>query len=215
VEGPSHVVFGLAGAVVADSLLHLSGPVLLGAPLPADPHQVADQVVLKGVFYAFAALGALTPDIDNARSTLGKRFGFVSRGLQRIAGHRTFFHSLIGLIMVGAFIWGVQYALGWGLYDLGFHRAGVALGAGSEPEINRASIRGVALIALLVGYFLHLVADSLTVGGVPWLWPNPMRIGFPPERTWRFKSGSATEPVVVVTVAVLVVVALFFGALRI
>src|SRR5262249_5810528 len=127
VEGPSHVVFGLAGAVVADSLLHLSGPALLGAPLPADPPQPGGQFVLKGVFYAFAALGALTPDIDNARSTLGKRFGFVSRGFQHIAGHRTFFHSLLGLLIIGAFIWGVQYALGWGLYDLGFHRAGVAL----------------------------------------------------------------------------------------
>jgi inner membrane protein len=205
----------LAGAVVADSLLHLSGPALLGASLPADPHQAADQLVLKGIFYAFAALGALTPDIDNARSTLGKRFGFVSRGIQHIAGHRTFFHSLIGLLVVGAFIWGAQYALGWGLYDLGFHRAGIALGAGSGPELNTTSIRGVALIALLLGYLLHLVADSLTVGGVPWLWPNPVRLGFPPERTWRFKSGSASEPVVVVAVAVLVVVAIFFGVLRI
>lgn len=214
-EGPSHVVFGLAGAVVADSLFHLSGPALLGAPLPSDPHALADQLVLKGVFYGFAALGALTPDIDNARSTLGKRMGVVSKGIQHMAGHRTFFHSILGLLIVGAFAWSFEWGLGWLLYNAGFQRAAIALGAGPGILVDHASVRFVALIALLVGYFLHLVADSLTIGGVPWLWPDRVRFGFPPERRWRFKSGSAAEPVVVVSVAVLVVVSLFFGALRV
>lgn len=214
-EGPSHVVFGLAGAVVADSLFHLSGPALLGAPLPSDPHALADQLVLKGVFYAFAALGALTPDIDNARSTLGKRMGWVSRGIQHVAGHRTFFHSILGLLIVGAIAWSVELGLGWLLYNVGFQRAGIALGAGTGLQVDRASVRFVALIALLVGYFLHLVADSLTIGGVPWLWPSKVRFGFPPERQWRFKSGSVAEPVVVVTVSVLVLVGLYFGTLHI
>lgn len=214
-EGPSHVVFGLAGAVVADSLFHLSGPPVLGAPLPSDPHAVADLLVLKGVFYAFAALGALTPDIDNARSTLGKRMGWVSKGIQHMAGHRTFFHSILGLLIVGAFAWSIEFGLGWLLYNAGFQRAGIALGAGTGFQIDHASVRFVALIALLVGYLLHLIADSLTIGGVPWLWPNKFRFGFPPGRNWRFKSGSAAEPVVVVTVAVLVIVGLYFGTLRV
>lgn len=214
-EGPSHVVFGLAGAVVADSLFHLSGPAVLGAPLPPDPHVLADQLVLKGIFYGFAALGALTPDIDNARSTLGKRMGWVSKGLQHMAGHRTFFHSILGLIIVGAFAWSFEWGLGWLLYNAGFQRAGIALGAGTSFQVDHASVRFVALIALLVGYFLHLVADSLTIGGVPWLWPNRDRFGFPPERHWRFKSGSAAEPVVVVAVSVLVIVGLYFGSLRV
>ena len=214
-EGPSHVVFGLAGAVVADSLFHLSGPALLGSPLPADPHTTADALVLKGVFYGFAALGALTPDIDNARSTLGKRMGVVSKEFQHLAGHRTFFHSIIGMLVVGAVIFGLQYALGWGLYDLGYQHAGIALGGGSGPAVDRASVRGVALIALLVGYLLHLIADSLTIGGVPWLWPSKVRFGFPPNRHWRFKSGSKVEPVVVVVVSVAVIACLWFGVLRV
>jgi inner membrane protein len=209
------VVFGLAGAVVADSLFHLSGPALLGSPLPADPHTTADALVLKGVFYGFAALGALTPDIDNARSTLGKHMGVVSKEFQHLAGHRTFFHSIIGLLVVGAVIFGLQYALGWGLYDLGFQHAGIALGGGSGPAVDRASVRGVALIALLVGYLLHLIADSLTIGGVPWLWPSKVRFGFPPNRHWRFKTGSKVEPVVVVTVSVAVIACLWFGVLRV
>lgn len=214
-EGPSHVVFGLAGAVVADSLFHLSGPALLGAPLPSDPHALADQLVLKGVFYAFAALGALTPDIDNARSTLGKRMGWVSKGIQHFAGHRTFFHSILGLLIVGAFAWGFEWGLGWLLYNAGFQLAGIALGAGTGLQVDRTSVRFVALIALLVGYFLHLVADSLTIGGVPWLWPSKVRFGFPPQRHWRFKSGSVAEPIVVVSVSVLVLVGLYFGTLHI
>lgn len=215
-EGPSHVVFGLAGAVVADSIWHLSGDPLLGTPLPSDPHRVADLLTLKVIYYGFAALGALAPDIDNARSTIGKRAGIVSKGIQHFAGHRTIFHSLFGLAMVGVFVWAVQYGLGLLLYyQLGLHRAGAALGAGLGPGLNLTSGGGVALVALLVGYFLHLVADSLTLGGVPWLWPSHQRFGFPPERNWRFKSGSRAEPVVVVTVSVLVIVGVFFGTLKV
>jgi inner membrane protein len=196
----------LAGAVVVDSLFHFSGGVpLIGGPFPPSP----DDIALKVVYYGFAALGALVPDIDNARSTIGKRAGFVSRGFQALAGHRTIFHSLIGLFLVGAFIWGAQYALGLGLYNLGLHRAGAALGAGVGPGINLASGRGVAFAGLMVGYFLHLVADSLTLGGVPWLWPSHVRYGFPPVRKWRFKSGSRREPIVVAAVCVLVLAGIF------
>jgi inner membrane protein len=211
VEGPSHVVFGLAGAVVVDSVFHVSGPPLIGSGQPL----TTDFLALKVIFYAFAALGALAPDIDNARSTIGKRAGFVSKGIQHLAGHRTLFHSLLGLVLVGIVVWGLQYALGLGLYQLGLHTTGEYLAHGVQPGGNLQAGPGVALIALLVGYFLHLVADSLTVGGVPWLYPNPARFGFPPGRSWRFKSGSATEPVVVVAVAVLVIVGVVFRYLTI
>ena len=100
-EAPSHVVFGLAGAVVIDSAVHhFTGPALLGGPAPT-----ADTVAIKVIYYAFAALGAISPDIDNARSTIGKRAGFVSKGIQHLAGHRTLFHSILGMGLVGMFIW--------------------------------------------------------------------------------------------------------------
>ncbi len=47
---------------------------------------------------------------------------------------------------------------------------------------------GFALAPLLVGYASHLVADSLTPSGVPWLWPW--------KRTFSlklFRTGSFTE----------------------
>ncbi|HKV85350.1 MAG TPA: metal-dependent hydrolase [Ktedonobacterales bacterium] len=209
-EAPSHVVFGLAGAVVIDSAVHhFTGPALIGGPAPT-----ADTVAIKVIYYAFAALGAISPDIDNARSTIGRRAGFVSKGIQHLAGHRTLFHSILGMALVGMFIWITQYVLGLTLLRLGLPGTAYALAAGLQPGLNLASGLGIAFAAFLVGYFLHLVADSLTLGGVPWLWPDHTRFGFPPNRKWRFKSGSRMEPVVVVTVAVLVIVGVFTHTLR-
>jgi inner membrane protein len=199
VEGPSHVVFGVAGAVALDSWLHLSGPPVLGAGHPPTP----DQVALKAIFYGVAALGALVPDIDNARSTLGKRLGIVSREIQKHAGHRRIFHSLVGLALTGAVVWLAQQGVALALARLGWPRTAEGLAA------------NVALAALLVGYLLHLVADSLTLGGVPWLWPSHARYGFPPRRSWRFRSGSWVEPVVVVAVAVLVILGLYTRVLAV
>ena len=73
------------------------------------------------------------------------------------------------------------------------------------PGFNVAQGLGVAFVGFLVGYFLHLVADSLTIGGVPWLWPSHARFGFPPNHKWRFKSGTWVEKVVVVVVSLVVI----------
>jgi inner membrane protein len=209
VNGSSHVVFGLAGAVVVDSFFHLSGPSLMETV--AAGHQVtAALAVQKGIYYGFAAIGALAPDIDNARSTIGKRAGIFSKAAQHFAGHRRFFHSILGLLFVGIFIYAVQYAIGLLLFrtgaDAGAREIGEAL-AGSALGLSVATGAGIAFSAFLTGYFLHLVADSLTEGGVPWLWPSHLRLGFPPNRKWRFKSGSAAEPVVVVAVCIVVILA--------
>lgn len=198
-EGPSHVVFGLAGAVVLQSVVQVAGPSLLEPGHTPTPEQVG----IKVIFYALAGLGALVPDIDNARSTLGKRLGVVSREIQKHAGHREFFHSLLGLAVVGALIWGAQQGMAYALARLGW------------PGIANGLAANVALAGLLTGYGLHLVADSLTRGGVPWLWPSHQRFGLPPWRSWRFKSGSVVEPVVVVMVAVAVIVAVFTHLLAI
>jgi inner membrane protein len=158
-------------------------------------------VALKAIFYGVAALGALVPDIDNARSTLGKRLGIVSREIQKHAGHRRLFHSLVGLALTGAIVWMAQQGVALALARLAWPRTAEGLAA------------NVALAALLVGYLLHLIADSLTLGGVPWLWPAHTRFGFPPQRSWRFRSGSRVEPVVVVAVAVAVILGIFTHAL--
>ncbi|MEO7001736.1 MAG: metal-dependent hydrolase [Ktedonobacterales bacterium] len=214
-RGPSHVVFGLAGAVVIGTAFHsLSGQPLLGKgaefALPS-----LDLLAQKVIFYGAAGIGAVTPDIDNARSTAGKRLGPISKGIQHLAGHRTLFHSFVGLALVGAIVWAIQYGLGLALYHLGLTGTGAALGAGIGPGGFLAPGVGIAFGGLMVGYFLHLVADSLTEGGVPWLWPSHERFGFPPERRWRFRTGSRAEPIIVVAVAALVIVGVVFGVLSI
>jgi inner membrane protein len=211
VRGPSHVVFGLAGAVAIDSFVEWSGPPVFGV----GAHPTTGLLIAKGVFYAFAALGALTPDIDNARSTLGQKLGVLSRGIQHLAGHRTIFHSLLGLFMMGALVIGVQFGIGELLLRNGYTDAAHLLHVGLPPEAFLASGPGLALLGLLTGYFLHLVADSLTEGGVPWLFPWRERFGFPPNRHWRFKTGSVWEPLTVALVCLLVVAGIYFNVLHI
>jgi inner membrane protein len=190
---------------VLDSVLHFTGAQGL---IPSTP-VTSDFVAQKAIYYGCTVVGALTPDIDNARSTIGKRAGIVSKGIQHLAGHRTLFHSLLGLALVGGGIWGAQYLVGLLFVHLGLVQTAAALGVvGAHTTQLRASA-GLAFKAFLVGYFLHLCADSLTEGGVPWLWPNHMRFGFPPNRRWRFRSGSPVEPFVVLGVCALTMLYLY------
>ena len=210
-RGSSHVIFGLAGAIALDSVFHFSGAPLIGAQTaPA-----ADQIAEKVVFFGFAAIGSLVPDIDNARSTLGQKLGPISKEIQHLAGHRTIFHSLLGLILTAAVIWGAQFGLGWALLQAGYVDTAHALNVGLPPQEWVNTGGGIAFLGLLVGYFLHLVADSLTLGGVPWLYPSRVRFGFPPNRKWRFKNGSVWEPVTLFVVCALVFAGLYFRVLTI
>jgi len=207
-RGTSHVVFGLAGAVLIANATHVAGPSILAAPA------TIDLAAEKAIFYGFAALGALTPDIDNARSALGQRLGPISKGIQHLTGHRTFFHSLLGLAVVGAIVWAAQYALGLALYNIGLRYTGEALTAGLNPSGGFiAPGVGIAFAGLMIGYFLHLAADSLTLEGVPWLWPYKAYLGFPPSRHLRFRTGTIWETIIVVVLSVAVLVAVVFGKL--
>ncbi len=47
--------------------------------------------------------------------------------------------------------------------------------------------------AVLFGCIMHIAADALTEGGVPLLWPNHKRFGFPPNPNWRFRTGTWPE----------------------
>ena len=79
-EGRSHLLVGLTAGVVIDSLFHISG-----APLTNATSIPLALLANKAVYYFAVGFGALLPDIDNARSTLGNNLGFISKGIQRIA----------------------------------------------------------------------------------------------------------------------------------
>lgn len=198
-QGRSHLLVGLAAGVVIDSLFHLSGPPLTGA------HDVSlNLLVDKGVYYFAVGLGALLPDIDNARSTLGQKLGVISKGIQRLAGHRTFFHSLMGLAFGSLLAIGLERVVSY-LLEL----------RGYQFPAQFVSSSHVFFFGVLFGCIFHIAADALTLGGVPLLWPLKQRFGFPPDSHWRFRTGSWPEFVIVWVIMILVVVGIYNSVIAI
>ncbi|MBV8696119.1 MAG: metal-dependent hydrolase [Chloroflexi bacterium] len=187
-EGRSHLLVALAAGVVLDSVVHLTGdPLTLAKTVPLI------LLVRKAVYYLAVGFGSLLPDIDNARSTLGRRFGIVSKEIQRIAGHRTLFHSLLGL------------ALG-SLLAIGAEQVVIYLLKQRSLFLPASFIAGSHLVffGVLFGCIMHIAADALTLGGVPLLWPSHKRYGFPPNSHWRFRTGTWPEFVIVWSFIILV-----------
>src|SRR2546429_2824878 len=191
--GISHVMFGLTAAVVLDGVVHISGPPLSSAsPVPLE------LIINKVIFFSMVALGALLPDIDNAQSTIGHKFGWVSKQIQHIAGHRTLFHSLLGLLLGSLLALALEQLTSYLLLQHGF-------------TIPAQYVSGSHLVftAVLFGCIMHIAADGLTEGGVPLLWPNHKRFGFPPNPHWRFRTGTWPEFVIVWSFMILVGVGIY------
>lgn len=197
--GRSHLLVGLTAGIVLDSIVHLTGPALTMAP--SVPLEL---VIKKAIFYLMVAFGALLPDIDNAHSLIGRRLGWVSKGIQRIAGHRTIFHSLLGLLLGSLLAIGLEQLVAYLLAQHGFIL---------PAQFVRAS--HLVFFAVLFGCITHIAADSLTEGGVPLLWPNHKRFGFPPNPHWRFRTGDWPEYVIVYLFMVLVGVGIWQAVIRI
>lgn len=180
-EGRSHLLVGLTAGVVFDSIVHLSGdPLTLAKAVPLV------LLVKKAVYYFSVGFGALLPDIDNARSTMGHKFGWVSKEIQRVAGHRTIFHSFLGLAIGALLAIGLERVVIYLLDQHGYSLPGAFVGASH-----------LVFFGVLFGCVMHIAADALTLGGVPLLWPNRKRFGFPPNPGWRFKTGTWPEFVIV------------------
>lgn len=211
--GHSHMLVGVSGLVIGEAAAHAAG-----IPL-ADAAQIgALPVPGVGLMVVATAVGALAPDIDHPNAFLANfKFGgawigalagvlggsylatqpgfaaskdmlpalglaagillghWLLRGLRfralkefatvanEVAGHRKFFHSIVATILFGAL------ALLW---------------------LSQAGLPFVAL-AFAWGYCSHLVADSMTRSGVPWLWPKLTPYGIP--RALRFTTGTPAE----------------------
>lgn len=125
-------------------------------------------------------LGGIAPDIDQPTAPLwrnlpiGRYFGRVFGAL--VGGHRFFCHSLLGF--------GVFAALSMVLLQF------------LQPIMPNIHIHFV-WEAFLVGVLSHLIMDSFTKEGVPWLLPIPFKFGFPPIRRLRVTTGKGVENFVV------------------
>lgn len=180
-EGRSHLLIGLTAGIVLDSVVHLTGD-----PLTAAKAVPLALIIKKIVYYFSVGFGALLPDIDNARSTMGHKFGWISKEIQHIAGHRTLFHSLLGLLLGS-------------LLALGLEQLVVLLLSQRGLVLPAQFVRGSHLVfyGVLFGCVMHIAADGLTLGGVPLFWPNRKRFGFPPNSHFRFRTGTWPEFVIV------------------
>ena len=139
-------------------------------------------VTLATVIIAIFAnlIGGIAPDIDQPTAPLwhnlpvGKYIGKVFDKL--LGGHRFITHSILGLVILGYLI----HLL------LNFIR----------PILGSSNI-GYIWWAFMIGMLSHLILDSFTKEGVPWLLPIPFKFGFPPLKRLRIKTGKWVETLIV------------------
>ena len=154
-----------------------------------------------GVTLAFGALVAgasLLPDLDEPHSAVSHTVEPITTGVSWLVarvcgGHRKAFHSVIaGAVMVGAvevcslveiahrvslLAVAMGFILAAALRIMRGHRLGIveivaAFGVGVAIDYLLASTGALwPVVAIGMGFVLHLAEDWVTTGGVPWLWP--------------------------------------------
>lgn len=136
-------------------------------------------------FFICALLGGTAPDLDKPRQ-------FWARMLARTAfgGHRHLSHSLVGLILASA------------LAGLLLGKLGPAIGV--MPTLP--------FLGFVAGYASHLILDSLTIEGVPWLFPLPTYFGLPPLGQFRVPTGSLVEQLLVMPALLALIGWIGYGA---
>jgi endonuclease YncB( thermonuclease family) len=132
------------------------------------------------------ATTSVLPDADYPKSWIGHQLGSISEDLNRLFGHRSFLHSLVALILFTATL---GLPLWW------------------------ATDSFLLTTALFIGYGSHLLADTMTLGGVQLFWPSRLIAVFPGRDEYRVISGSNSERVFVATVFVLAL--LFYPVSRV
>lgn len=170
----------------------LAAITLLGVVVLLQPERTVSLSTAIAVIIA-NQIGAITPDIDQPTAPLwrnisvgkilGKMFG------KLLGGHRFLTHSVLGLVLFGFVAQIILSALGpiLGQIDTGFVWWGY-----------------------MIGMISHLIMDSFTKEGVPWLLPLPFKFGFPPVKRLRITTGKKAE-VLLVFPALIVFNALFYA----
>ena len=141
-----------------------------------------DRLSLATVLVALLAnqIGGIAPDIDQPTAPFWRNLpigGSVGRVFSRVlGGHRFLTHSLLGVALLGYLVWLLLSVL--------------------APIMPHIAITAVWQ-AFMIGVLSHLIMDSFTEEGVPWLLPIPIKFGFPPIRKWRITTGKFAETLVV------------------
>lgn len=139
--------------------------------------QQVPQLSLGTALFALAAnfIGGLAPDLDQPTADLWRRLPAGSVFSRMIApilgGHRYISHSILGIVLFGFLLnWLLKMASTIILVDM-----------------------HIVWWAFMLGFVSHLIVDSFTREGVPWLFPIPIKFGFPPFKALRVKTGGFLE----------------------
>lgn len=147
-------------------------------------HSGSHQIRLSTLLVALLAnqIGGIFPDIDQPTAPFWRNLpigGYFGRIFDRmLGGHRFLTHSILGL---GLFAFLSDMLLRF-----------------LHPIMPSVDIRLVWL-AFLIGMVSHLVMDTFTKEGVPWLLPIPIKFGIPPIKALRLTTGKAVERMIFFT----------------
>ena len=144
----------------------------------ANPPQ---ELTVMTIFVALIGniVGALIPDMDQASNRLWDLFpagNVVGKVFRRaLYKHRTLSHSLLGAFLLFKL-------LSWLL-----------------PKFLNPTFVDVQIVlwSIMIGFFSHLLADSVTKDGLPLFFPIDLDIGFPPIRALRITTGKWVENLIV------------------
>ncbi len=139
------------------------------------------------------AIGSILPDIDQASNKLWSLVpggNWTGNWLRKIfISHRSVSHSILGTYIAYKIIY-------WVIPNL----------------FNNNFINvNVVIFSLMIGYVSHILIDGITEEGVPLLWPIPWKLGFPPFKSWRIKTGHWFEKWVVFPLIVLYIGWIIYG----
>lgn len=166
---------------------HAIAGVCVGGCLTVSAVYAGDYELLPIVSgFVGAVLGSLFPDIDTSTSKMGKKLKPISKIINKMFGHRGFFHC--PLLIIGLFF----------LFKYIF-------------ETNNITEYSIAYMGFLFGIGIHLVCDMMTKGGIPVLYPFYTA----KFSLTRLKSGSEKEiitlGIVICCVVLITIVALVNG----
>jgi inner membrane protein len=155
-----------------------------------------NQMTLSTALVAIIAnmIGGIAPDIDQPTAPLWRLLpigGVVGRIFKPfMGGHRFLSHSLLGLLIFG---------VAWH-YVLQFLKPVM-------PTID------ITLVwwSFMIGFLSHLVMDTFTKEGVPWLLPVPVRLGIPPLKAFRVTTKSFMEQVIIFPGLILVNIYIYYA----
>lgn len=121
-------------------------------------------------------IGGIAPDFDHPAAPVWRNlplFGWLGRFVSKmLGGHRFLTHSIVGLALFGL---GARWLL--------------ALLQPIMPTIDT----NLVWWGFMIGMVSHLLIDTISKEGVPWLLPVPIKFGFLPVRKLRVTTGENVE----------------------